>query len=93
LDVVECVVVLPPEEFVVLVDDIDHGCQTKIAMRIAIRTMTTMPTAAALPPEPPSFTTTGPSAIQIFAPFVRANESRVRCPVIPTVAKRVFVSG
>jgi hypothetical protein len=48
--VVEWVVVVPPVLFVVLVEEIDHGCHTKTAMRIAIKTTTTMPTAAAPPP-------------------------------------------
>src|SRR5579884_2731768 len=83
--VVECDVeplVVPVVELVT-----DHGCQTKIAMRIAISTTITMPTAAAPPPwSPPSCTTTGPSAIQVLAPFT------VQCPLIPSTGKHKRLS-
>jgi hypothetical protein len=63
--VVEPDVVLVPLDVAV----VDQGCHTKTAMRIATRTITTMPIAAAPFPLPPSFTTTGPSAIECVAPF------------------------
>jgi hypothetical protein len=78
-------------EFVVVVPvvlapelELDHGCQTKIAMSMAIKTTMTMPSAAAPPPSP-SLTTTGPSAIQVLAPF------RLLRPVIPTPGKRTHI--
>lgn len=78
------------EEPLDVVDVVDHGCHTNTAMSIATSTMTTIPIAAApLPPLPPSFTTTGPSAIQDIAPFrpapaVRRTPVISSGPVIPT---------
>jgi len=66
----ECVVVLLPEFVVLFVAELlDQGCQTKIAIKMAITTTITMPSAAAPPPLPLSLTTTGPSAIRFSSPF------------------------
>ena len=75
-----------PEE-VPLALELDHGCHTKTAMRIAIRTTMTMPSAAAPPPESLSCTTTGPSAIRVLAPFCCS------AAVIPSGGKPTRASG
>jgi hypothetical protein len=73
-----------------LLVDVDHGCHTKMAIRIATRTITTMPSAAAPPPLSPSFTITGPSAIEVFAPFTAPRSAhRVTTPFIPGTGKRI----
>ena len=81
----ECVVVLLPEFVVLFVAELlDHGCQTKIAIKMAITTTITMPSAAAPPPLPLSLTTTGPSAIPVPSPF-----EHQAALVIPKPGKRL----